>query len=145
MFEWHLIISKSFHSFIEFSTKLCMTSSFYYLSLIKKKFCNLQITNVAAVAVGFELIPSDSKTMFFPKLLFSPIKTSLSIYLPPHFPSYLLPDSPSKDWVCEDSFPALTSSMMRQEPWKLILEIWMENNLVPEQLKGNVGRDPGVS
>lgn len=80
IFEWHLIISKSFHSYIEFSTKLCVTSSFYYL-LSKKKCCNLQITNVAVVAVQFELICSDSKTMFFPKFLFPPHKNS-SLYLP---------------------------------------------------------------
>lgn len=34
---------------------------------------------------------------------------------------------------------------MREEPWKLILEIRMENNLVTEELQDSVAVVPGVS
>lgn len=35
--------------------------------------------------------------------------------------------------------------MMRKEPCKLILEIWMENDLETEELHSLVGGVPGVS
>ena len=111
--------------------------TFYNLSLIKKdcKTEILPLAYLAAVAVGFELIPSESKTEF--------PNTFPSIYL--SLPKSLTSRFPTQRLSVSRLISSSNSSMMRKEPCKLILEIWMENDLVTEELHGLVGGVPGVS
>lgn len=138
IFEWHLIISEFSHSYlIGFSIKTCVTDTFYNLSLIKKdcKTEILPLAYLAAVAVGFELIPSESKTKF--------PNTFPSIYL--SLPKSLTSRFPTQRLSVSRLIFSSNSSMMRKEPCKLILEIWMENDLETEELHSLVGGVPGVS
>lgn len=104
-----------------------MADNFYCVApRTEEKSLKFQICQLLALSPQF--IPSDFKTVFFPRSL--PLSLQqFSLYLPltvQSFPSRFPTQMLGMPWPISSS----GSSVIRKELWKLILETWMENNLV---------------